>query len=138
MRTASDIMSTDIVKVPADMTVRVLARLLDQKEISGAPVVDRMGNLVGVVSSTDIARAVGERAGTELDRLTAASIMTTGAFTVHPNATIAEVAGFLARAGVHRALVMDYDRLLGIVSANDVLAVVGHIEEMPHPAHWPR
>jgi len=138
MSTASEIMNTDIVKVPAEITVRALARLLQEKEISGAPVVDGTGNLMGVVSTADIARAAASEICADFDRLTAADIMTAGTFSVRPNATIAEIAAFLARAGIHRALVMDHDHLLGIVTAHDVLAVVGHTGGVPHPAHWPR
>jgi CBS domain-containing protein len=138
MLTASDIMSTDIVKVPAATTVRALARLLQAKEISGAPVVDGTGNIIGVVSTADVARAAGSELLVDFDHLTAADIMTAGTLSVRPTATIDETAAFLARAGIHRALVMDHGRLLGVVTAHDVLAVVGHTGEMPHPTHWPR
>lgn len=55
--TAADLMNPELLTVPEDMTVRELAGFLMDHEISGAPVVDREGRLVGVVSVVDIADA---------------------------------------------------------------------------------
>ena len=54
MRTVGEVMSRDVVTVEQDMSVRDLARLLTEEEITGAPVVDVHGEVVGVVSATDI------------------------------------------------------------------------------------
>ena len=62
--TAKDIMNPDIMRVREDLTVAELAAFLTEQEISGAPVEDEHGKLVGVVSVTDIVRATssgGER-----------------------------------------------------------------------------
>ena len=59
-RTVKDLMSTDIMTVPDDMTIDDVARYLIEHEISGTPVVDEQGHLVGVVSMTDIGRNVAE------------------------------------------------------------------------------
>ncbi len=49
-----DIMQTEVMTVGPDTTVRELADLLAEKKISGVPVVDEQGNLLGVVSEADI------------------------------------------------------------------------------------
>lgn len=54
MRTVAEVMSRDVVTVNHDMSVKDLARLLTDEEITGAPVVDVHGEVVGVVSATDI------------------------------------------------------------------------------------
>ena len=59
-RTVKDLMSPHIITVADDMTTDALARYLIEREISGAPVVDGQGRLVGVVSMTDIGRNVAE------------------------------------------------------------------------------
>ena len=59
MKTVRDLMSRDVVTVTGDMTVRDLARLLSEEEITGAPVVDSHGEVVGVVSSSDILQLAG-------------------------------------------------------------------------------
>lgn len=59
--TAADLMNPEVLTVPEEMTVRELAAFLMDHEITGAPVVDREGRLVGVVSVVDIADvAAGE------------------------------------------------------------------------------
>lgn len=55
-----DLMQTDLVTVSPDATVRSLTRLLSDHQISGAPVVDHAGQVVGVVSATDILRLAAD------------------------------------------------------------------------------
>ena len=57
---ARDIMTKTVIRVNDDWTVNELARFLTDRGISGAPVVNGEGRLVGVVSLTDIARATGD------------------------------------------------------------------------------
>jgi CBS domain-containing protein len=63
--TAQDVMTRDVMAVSADLSLREVARFLIDREITGAPVVDGRGRLLGIVSLADIARALGEieRAG---------------------------------------------------------------------------
>jgi CBS domain-containing protein len=58
--TAADVMNPNVLMVQEDMTVGELASFLVESEISGAPVVDPTGRLVGVVSVTDLARSVAQ------------------------------------------------------------------------------
>jgi CBS domain-containing protein len=58
--TAADVMNPRVLTVREDMTVRELAHFLVDHDISGAPVVDEDGKLVGVVSVTDITLALAE------------------------------------------------------------------------------
>lgn len=53
---ASDIMTRDVVTLSPDMTLEVAAERLVQREISGAPVVDDRGRLLGILSESDILR----------------------------------------------------------------------------------
>src|SRR5262245_31446119 len=55
--TAADVMNPEVLTVPDDLPVAALASFLVEREISGAPVADAAGHLVGVVSVTDIALA---------------------------------------------------------------------------------
>ena len=57
--TAEEIMTRQVVTVPYDWSVDRLARFLTDKSISGAPVVDEAGQVVGVVTLSDI---VGKQA----------------------------------------------------------------------------
>lgn len=62
---ARDVMTADVLAVTQDMTLAEVARFLVEHEISGAPVVDKRGRLLGVVSLSDLVRAGSEeeRAG---------------------------------------------------------------------------
>src|SRR5689334_14719441 len=51
---AADIMTIDVITVDPDMTVQALAALLAASGISGAPVVDPSGRLVGIISEGDL------------------------------------------------------------------------------------
>ncbi len=78
-QTVSEIMQTNVTTVDAGASVRSLVRLLTEKEISGAPVVDAEGRVVGVVSASDVLRA----AATE-PRREAASTATSGDTAAEP------------------------------------------------------
>ncbi|MDA8173376.1 MAG: CBS domain-containing protein [Nitrospiraceae bacterium] len=52
--TAKEIMRTDVLTVRPDMTVEELGRFLMEKDISGAPVADENGNLLGIVTENDL------------------------------------------------------------------------------------
>lgn len=174
MLTVRDIMNPKVVTVTPDTTVRQLARILADEEISGAPVVDGNGSLLGVVSATDVVRLAaedaeihvaasalpadrmavpdpdgdeevdpdpygfflpedspftGERlldqfAETELDSVQVGEIMTPVTFSIAPGDSLKELADFLVRGRIHRAVVVEHDRLLGIVTSGDVLRAV--------------
>src|SRR5918994_7417679 len=59
--TAADVMNTQVLAVRPEMTVHELAAFLTENQITGAPVLDRQGRLVGVVSETDIAESETDR-----------------------------------------------------------------------------
>jgi CBS domain-containing protein len=60
-------MTRRVITVPPEMSVRDLARLLATRRISGAPVVDAEGRLVGVVSEADLTRLVARTRGHEME-----------------------------------------------------------------------
>jgi CBS domain-containing protein len=66
--TAADVMNPNVLVVQDDMTVEELASFLVEKEISGAPVEDATGRLVGVVSVTDLALSVARGADLARDQ----------------------------------------------------------------------
>lgn len=70
-RRVRDIMETEVVTVRRELPIKGLIEVLEENEITGAPVVDEEGNVVGVVSTTDVLRLAaeeeesGERGGEE-------------------------------------------------------------------------
>ena len=183
MLTVTDIMQREVLTVAPTTTVRELTRLLSEQGISGAPVVDASGAVLGVVSATDVVRLAAEEAevplsglrrmgssrnaewrvppatgedeeendsglggyflpedgpgdwGWEdraedpaLDEFTVADIMTPVSFTIGPDASVRELADFLVRGRIHRAIVSDGMHLVGIVTTMDVLRAVAREE----------
>jgi CBS domain-containing protein len=146
--TASDLMNPEVLTVQTDMTVRELASFLIDNEISGAPVADAEGRLVGVVSLADIAAAAtGEdRSGEDgsgyfghawddsldeedvedlpLDGMHVANIMTPRIYSVKEDATVSEIASLLLKQHLHRLLVTREDRAVGIITTSDLLGLL--------------
>ncbi len=122
-------MNSAVLAVRADLSAVELASFLLDNEISGAPVEDGDGRLVGVVSSLDLARAVAED-GTRarLEELTVADLMTEEVRTVDQDAPVEEVALQMLHAHVHRLVVTRDGEPRGLISSSDLigLLVEGH------------
>jgi CBS domain-containing protein len=150
--TAKDVMNSNVLSVRDDLSLAALAEFLVDNEISGAPVEDVEGRLVGVVSLTDLAtwemdRAVavpehsqpdyylrgweerwnpedlvGLRVG-EAER-TVGEIMTPSVLAIDEESTIPQVAKKMIDARVHRLLVTRQRRVVGIVTTTDLLGLL--------------
>lgn len=151
--TAADVMNPNVLMVQEDMTVEELANFLVENEISGAPVEDANGRLVGVVSVTDLALSVAK--GTDLssdqsnpdffvhewgDTLTrdeieelrfgeenemrVRDIMTPAVYSVDQETPIPELAETLINSHIHRLLVTGGERVVGIVTTSDLLGLL--------------
>jgi CBS domain-containing protein len=124
---AADIMEKDIVTVSPELPLRDFEELLTGEDISGAPVTDAQGRVLGIASKTDIIEALSQQIPDALalgPELRVADVMSQGAVSVPPDATLAEVARTMVDGKLHRVLVSDGEHLLGIVSALDVLRAV--------------
>ena len=150
--TAADLMNPGVLTVREDMTVRELAAFLVGHKISGAPVEDKDGRLVGVVSLVDVAAAASDEEeldggpahyfsrgfangeGQEVEdfeepdlddeELTVADIMAPELFTIASEATVPEVASMMLKSHVHRLLVTREDKVVGILSTSDLLGLL--------------
>ena len=65
--TVADVMKTDVVTAPADLPLGDFVRLLTEERISGTPVVDEAGDVVGVASYADVVRAARRQTEAALD-----------------------------------------------------------------------
>ena len=152
MLRARDVMQTDVLTIDSDASLLDAHRLFVEAEINGAPVVDESGTVVGVLSSADLLRSVEEERDTALvqrtyfrdltefsgpdwssgvedfqDRLavrTVAEAMTPEAISVDVEATIPEVARTLRSQRVHRVLVEEAGKLIGLISTFDLVALL--------------
>ena len=115
-KTASDIMTTEVVTTTTCATVAEVANLLAENRISGLPVVSE-GKVVGVVSEADILTAAEDA--------TVESVMACEVVSVGPDTCVTEVAKVLADRGIKRVPVIDCaGNLAGIVSRADLVAAM--------------
>lgn len=117
MRTVRDIMEPDVFWLPADMPLKRAAEELSARQIGGAPACAPDGEIIGMVSKTDLTEHYGENDGRVVR-----DVMTPELFAVGPDDPIDRAIHSMAFEGVHRLLVLDHDeRLLGIVTTMDIL-----------------
>jgi len=149
---AREIMNPNVITVRENMTVSELAAVLTDNEISGVPVEDDSGTLVGVVSLTDIVRSASEGGAKPLSRsergffeagwdeefeyneleqlhlqdpgLRVADIMTRNAYTIEEKAPVPEVARSMLKGHLHRMLVTRGGKVVGIISTSDLLELL--------------
>lgn len=150
---AKQVMNPDVITVRDDMTVQEVAAFLTENQISGAPVEDGEGRLIGVVSYTDIARAASDPNALEppalepefftrgweeaplsvedlrgmhvtVPSLTVAEIMTPRLHSIGEDATVAEAARMMLDAHIHRLLVTSGHKVVGVLTTFDLLRLL--------------
>lgn len=148
MLKAKDIMSTDVITVSPETTVKELAKLLEAHNISGAPVVDSQNSIVGVVTEADLIdqnkkihiptvvtildsvfylenpdkmeKEMKKIAGTSV-----AEICTEKPITLTENTPLDEIATIMSEKGVHTLPVTDEaGKLVGIVGRKDIIRTI--------------
>jgi CBS domain-containing protein len=123
--TVGDLMARDPIVVRANASLDEVAELLDRHHISGVPVVDGGGSLVGVVSQTDLVRARSTQyLWANWPGLSVRHLMTSPAVTVHRSTPLAIAAARMERQHIHRLVVVaddDERRPIGILSMTDLV-----------------
>ena len=120
--TAAEIMTRPVIATTVQGSVRDIAAQLLMNDISGMPVADRTGKVLGVITGGDILAVLAE--GRKLEALTAEDIMSKDPVTVDVETTIAEVMKLLNEQGVLRVPVTARGKLVGIISREDVIRAV--------------
>lgn len=141
---ARDLMTSEVVTIPPDMPVTAIARLLAMRGITAVPVVDHDGAVLGMVTAADLTSRLSAEPEEEpswLRRLfadpakaadryarvhgfVAEEVMTTDVPTVAPDTAAGEIAATFERQGLRRVLVIEGERLVGVVSRSDLLRAV--------------
>jgi CBS domain-containing protein len=116
---ASDVMIKDVLTVSESTPLKEVAKLFGEKRITGAPVVNAEGELLGVISETDLIRkssSVGAWSPS-----TAGQIMTKPAVTVAPDDPLQKVCELMYERRIHRVVVAEAQKICGIISTMDIL-----------------
>jgi len=132
-----DLMTREVATTSPETPLRQAARLLAAAGISGMPVVDREGAVVGVLSEADIlVKAGGEVPGTRLlgwlldadtgleEKIRAETVgeaMSFPVVTIAPDRPVHEAARLMSTEGINRLPVVDEGRLVGILTRADVV-----------------
>jgi len=144
---AKDIMTRDVVTVTKEMTIEELARLFARHAISGAPVVDEEGGLIGIVTENDLIKmeqrlhiptvitildaviylGSSKKFEEDIKRMAAtkvADIYKKDVVTVSENATLQEVATIMSEKNIHHLPVIKKGKIVGIIGKKDIVKAI--------------
>lgn len=132
-------MQIKVITIHKSATYEDAARLLYEKEISGAPVIDDAGNLVGIISEKDLFKVLypfyhsfhdnpelytdfeeREKKIQEIKGHIIEKIMSTKIISVGPETPIMKVGGIMLAKGIHRLPVVEDGKLIGLVSRGQI------------------
>jgi len=118
---AKDIMTKEIITVSPKMTVKNLALTLIKNQISGAPVAEKNGKIVGVVSEADIVAKKGRDVK---------AIMSKNVLKVAADTSVEEIAQLMTTHSIKRVPVMLGDKVVGIISRADIVSAIARGEHV--------
>jgi len=119
-----DIMTRGVTSVPLDITLREVAKILIDQNVSGVAVTDHNGEIMGFITEMDMLHVVVDKS--LLDR-TAEEIMTTSLKSISPSTDLETAASVMLEARIHRLIILSEqgmgasDRPVGILSASDII-----------------
>lgn len=127
----AELMQPNVRTISSDACVADVVVSLADGHISGLPVVDKGGRIIGVVSATDVLTAEAETeadspaVGRQLiEETSVRDIMTPRPYIVAPDEDVREAARQMLYAEVHRLFVAEGDRLVGVLSTTDIVRAV--------------
>ncbi|MGA2734972.1 MAG: CBS domain-containing protein [Syntrophobacteraceae bacterium] len=144
MLKAKDVMTRDVITVTPETEVTEIARLLLERRFNGVPVVNRNGDLVGVISQSDLIAEQKKlpipsvftildafipiyppgKMAKEVQKIAAmkaSQAMTADLVTVGPEEGIDEIASIMVNKSIHTIPVLEGGKLVGIIGKEDIL-----------------
>jgi CBS domain-containing protein len=115
---ARDIMTRNVYTISPEASVQEVAQLLSRECISGAPVVDKDGKLLGIATQADIIWNV------DRDGLHVADIMNPEIIAVDEKTPVGEIAMLMSKHNIKRVPVMCNGKMVGIISRADIVQAV--------------
>jgi CBS domain-containing protein len=135
----SDVMTSPAVTVTPDTSIKAAARLLRDRAVSAAPVVDDTGGLVGIVSEIDLLRGsvtpdpaahlfpVATAAGAPPSSV--ADVMTQDVAVLQPHSDLYDAARSMRTSGIRSLPVVDAGKVVGVVSRSDLLRMLARDDD---------
>lgn len=151
-RRVGELMHPKVISLAPDTTVREAEALLSGQRVGGAPVVDPEGRILGIVSQNDLARHVSRRVteaeagrfytdeddfreiggqATDLGTTPVEKVMSRRIWSVGRDDPAGAAAQLMREHRIHRVLVTEEERLVGILTSLDLLQIVAEMDEEP-------
>ena len=128
----SDYMDTVVPTLSPETHIIKAVDFLLHHHVTGAPVVDSDGRLVGIITETDLLKLVTEGIqGEPPTEATVAEYMTTDVITVPPTVDIYYIAGMFLANKFRRLPVVEDGKIVGAITRYDLLRVVRALSAMP-------
>lgn len=126
------IMNTYLMTVPPDTSLQKAKEIIDEKRINHLLVVDKTGNLIGIVSDRDVKQSSASPATSLsvhelnylLTQLTVEPIMAKKIITISPGTTIERAALIMQKNRINALPVIEDEKLVGIITSTDVMRVL--------------
>lgn len=124
-----DLMHREVRTLNPDATVADAIVALADAHVTGLPIVDQHGQLLGVLSTSDVLEAEAEAGDTEartnvLEETRVSDLMTPRPITVTPDTSVQEAARQMLYADVKRLFVAADGRLVGVLTQTDIVGAV--------------
>jgi CBS domain-containing protein len=119
--TAKNIMTRKVITIDPAAAIKELAKVLSRNRISGVPVVDKKGSILGVVSEADIIGKKGRQVK---------SIMSSEVISVGEETQVSEIAALMTSHRIKRVPVVRDGKLVGIISRGDIVSAVARGEHI--------
>ena len=128
----SEYMDTSVPTLSPETRIMAAVDFLLSHQVTGAPVVDSNGKLVGIITETDLLKLLTEGIrGEPAAEATVAEFMTTDVITVPPAVDIYYVAGTFLANKFRRLPVVDDGKIVGAITRYDLLRVVRNLYSTP-------
>jgi CBS domain-containing protein len=115
---ATDVMTTTVVSVSPHATMKEAAALLLRHRVSGVPVVDDAGRIVGVISEFDLLKLVYSP---EVESHRVGDYMSTKLLTAAPDDSLIEIVDTFTSHPIRRLPVVSEGKLVGLISRHDLI-----------------
>lgn len=146
--TAADVMTRNVISVNKSTTILELVEIFFSKKVSGVPVVDDKGALVGIISKTDLVTHGLEKElksilgnkmpgqseiglpdfdyllGPEPSTETVDRIMSSPVVTAAPDTKVTKLVKIMLDNKIHRIIIVEKENLVGIITSMDLLKII--------------
>jgi CBS domain-containing protein len=125
---AKDVMTKNVITIHPDATLEEAIHRLIEKGISGMPVIEESGKMVGIISEKDILNFFAF--SRDLRNIKVKEVMTENVISFPPEIAVEKIALSIGLNKFRRAPILDGDILVGIISRRDIIRVALRISEV--------